>query len=424
MNRTTNRREFLGRAGLGSAGLLAGASGLLLLRAALAQANSEKRFIFVFASGGWDTTRVFAPEFDNGNVDMELGAERASVGGISFVDHPDRPSVRAFMEANHHRALVINGILVRSIAHEICTMLSLTGGSSGLDPDWPAILASNASTSFTLPHLVVGGPSFPGPLITSVARTGASGQLEALLSGDVLEWNDQFVARTSTPFDNAVDRFLRARVAGRAQSTHSPVDQALARQYADAAQAAAGLKDYRYVMDFTGGTELPDQAAVAINALSQDLCRCVTIGHAGSQGLGWDSHADNDATQTLNFEDLFSGLSALMALLDSGSAVLADNTIVVVMSEMGRTPQLNLTHGKDHWPYTSMLLLGKGLSTDRVIGAYDTNFSGSPLDLSTGETGGDSILMPEAIGAALLELAGIDPAEWVTGTAPLSGMLA
>lgn len=425
-----DRRTFLHAS---AAGLTLGSTGLALPRRARAAAPSadDLRFVFVFASGGWDTTRVFAPEFDNGGVDMEPEAERATSGNITWVDHPSRPAVRAFMEANHHRLLVVNGVLVRSIAHEICTMLALTGGSSGLDPDWAALLASALSDRFTLPHLVIGGPSFPGELVADVARTGSAGQLEALLSGDILAWNDRYVGTPSTPWQNTIDRYVARRAAGREQSSHSPVDQALAREYAAATRAAMGLKGYRYVMDFTGGAELGTQAVVAADALALGLCRCVTLGHAGEQGLGWDSHADNDATQAANFEGLFGGLAELMALLDqtpavgglAGTGSLADQTVVVVMSEMGRTPQLNLTNGKDHWPYTSVMLLGPGLSTDRVIGGYDGGFAGQTVDLASGEAGGDSIIMAEAVGAGLLQLAGIDPAAHVTGTAPLAGML-
>ena len=111
------RRTFLG-ASLGSGAALA--SGLSLPRRAHAASAADLKFVFVFNSGGWDPTRVFAPEFGNRNVDMEPGAERGTAGGLAFVDHPDRPSVRAFFEA-HHDLLVVNGVQVRSIAHEICT---------------------------------------------------------------------------------------------------------------------------------------------------------------------------------------------------------------------------------------------------------------------------------------------------------------
>ena len=40
-------------------------------RAALAATASDTKFVFVFAPGGWDTTRVFADEFANPDVDLE-----------------------------------------------------------------------------------------------------------------------------------------------------------------------------------------------------------------------------------------------------------------------------------------------------------------------------------------------------------------
>ena len=41
---------------------------------------NDRKFVFVFAPGGWDTTRVFADGLDNPNVDMEALANRQSVG--------------------------------------------------------------------------------------------------------------------------------------------------------------------------------------------------------------------------------------------------------------------------------------------------------------------------------------------------------
>lgn len=419
-----NRRSFLG----GSALAMALPSLLLARRGKAAPADGDLRFVFVFASGGWDTTRVFAPVFDNPDVDMEGAAQPASEGGISWVDHPNRPRVSAFMRGNAHRMVVVNGILVRAIAHDICTMLALTGGSSGLDPDWATILANAAAERFTLPHLVVGGPNFSGDMVTSVARTGSASQLAALLSGDILERNDRYIGSPSAPVESAVDRFVRRRAVARASGSHSPVDQALANTFASATDAAQGLKDYQYIMDFSAGTSLADQARVAVDALRLGLCRSVTLGFEGGGGLGWDSHADNDATQGPLFESLFTGLGELMGLLDTTAAedggILAERTVVVVMSEMARTPQLNATLGKDHWPYTSMMLMGPGLAHGRVLGGYDGGFGGAPVDLASGDLyEGGSLISAEAVGAALLELAGIDPGDWVSGTEPLRGML-
>ena len=167
-----------------------------------------------------------------------------------------------------------------------------------------------------------------------------------------------------------------------------------------------------------------------MDALSTGLSRCVSMGYPGFSGggLGWDTHADNDDTQSTLFEGLFTGLAQLMQLLHStpgsSATTLAEETIVVVQSEMGRTPQLNATNGKDHWPYTSLMMLGPGLTTDRVIGGFDDGYVGELVDLDTAETTGSGrTLSAEALGAALLHMADIDPAEHIAGADPLLGIL-
>lgn len=419
-----DRRTFLGTAALATAGLG------LPVRRARAASGGDLKFVFVFNSGGWDPTRVFAPEFSNRNVDMEATAARATAGGISYVDHPDRPSVRAFMDQHHSNLLVVNGVQVRSIAHEICTMIALTGDTSGFAPDWATVLAHSAGDRYTLPHLVLGGPSLTGELGTAVARTGANGQLEGLLSSGILDQSDAEVQlRLSRPAEDIVDRYLQRRASARAAASRSAVDAGLSASYEDALNKALGLKDYRYIMDFSGGQGFGGQAEVAVDALAYGLSRCVSIGFPGAgAGLGWDTHANNDDDQSALFEALFAGLSQLVALLETTpgetEATLADETVLVVLSEMGRTPLLNPTLGKDHWPYTSVMMMGPGITTDRVVGGFDDNYYGLEMDLGSAEAqAGGRILSIEAVGAALLELADLDPAEWVSGADPISGIL-
>ena len=79
-----HRRQFLSGAGAALAALG------LPLTARAATSPTDRKFIFVFNPGGWDPTRVFAPEFGNPNVSMEAAAARAVVRGIPIVDHPAR----------------------------------------------------------------------------------------------------------------------------------------------------------------------------------------------------------------------------------------------------------------------------------------------------------------------------------------------
>ncbi len=409
-------------------GLTAAATAALTLpRRARAATAANRKFIFVYAQGGWDPTRVFADGFDHDGVDMELSAERASAGGIAYVDHADRPSVRAFFEAHHARAVVLNGVMVRSIAHEICTMISMTGTSSGVAPDWPAVIASRQGASLILPHLVLGGPSFPGDLGVGVARTGSNGQLEALLSGESLELNDLVLRALRRPSQQRVDQFVAGRAAARAGAAHNAAEARLTGDFQSAVEHMQALKDLQYEMDFSTSGDLESQLPVAIDALTRGVSRCVTL--SGGTAGTWDTHAANDDLQSPLWESLFAGLLQLQARLEAtegdDGGTLADQTTVVVLSEMGRTPALNGFSGKDHWPFTSVLLFGDGLAGDRTVGSWDENWYGRPVDPASAEVDeAGQTLSAEAVGATLLALADIDPGAYVSGVEPLTGVLA
>jgi hypothetical protein len=416
-----NRRQFLGSA------LAAGALGAYPSAARASVSATDLKFVFVFAQGGWDPTRVFAAEFDNPNVDLEPDADRATAGGLTYVDHGSRPSVRAFMDAYGDRSLFMNGVLIRSIAHEICTMIMMTGTTSGLVPDWPAILAGDEQARFTLPHLVMSGPSYPGDLGTAVARTGTGGQLEGLLSGRILQQADVPTSMMPRPQLDMIDRYVASRAAARVAGATSPHEASLLGAYQRAVGAATHLKDFQYAIDFAQVDGLARQAPTVVDVLRERLSRCITLGYGGG---AWDTHVNNDADQAPLWEGMFQGLNAIMQALQqapgtAGGTSLADETVLVVMSEMARTPMLNGFGGKDHWPYGSVMITGPAITGGRVIGGYDENYMGLPVDPASGEVyDGGAILSAESVGATLLQMAGIDPAEHMAAANPIVGALA
>lgn len=415
-------------------GLLTSAAGLAALaalglpRRALASVPADRSFVFVFAQGGWDITRVFAPVYDNAGVDVEPDGEPATAGGIRYVDHATRPSVRQFFERHHARALVLNGLMVPSVNHETCTRLVLTGGSREGSADWGAHIGHAARGRTTLPHLVFGGPSFPGPLAESVVRTGSTGQLDALITGDVVRASALPASMPSPAAEAVVDRFLQRRAGARRLAARTDAERVLLDAWASSVDRARTLKELRYVTEFSAPEDLGLQAEVAAEVLSTGLSRSVALVDLGAGGLGWDTHTDNDTNQAANFEGLFAGLGRLMDALDNTpgrvEATLADETIVVVVSEMGRTPKLNGARGKDHWPTTSALLLGPGLTTDRVVGGFDDGFYGRTVDTGSGElSAGGLQVEPRMLGATLLQLAGVDPADVLPDVPVLDGLL-
>lgn len=422
-----SRRDLIRALGVSMAAAALPAAGLL--GAPLAHATGTgKRFLFVFNPGGWDPTRVFEPSFGRPGVSMEPAAEPWSIGGLTLVDHPERPSVRAFFQSHAQRSLVLSGMLVRSIAHEICTEIALTGSTGGAGSDWATRIAASSADDYTLPSLVLSGPSFPGDQVSATARTGVAGQLQSLIDGRALERSDQPVSGLSRTEQGVVDRYLRRRAHGRALVDGGALDRSLSEDIARGHDKLADLQELRYTLRFDTGPSFEEQSRVAVDALAAGVSRCVSIAFSGAQQtLGWDTHANNDPQQSELWEGLFGGLSQLMGLLAStpgpSGGALAEETIVVVLSEMGRTPALNNLDGKDHWPYTSALLLGDGLTGGRVVGGYDDLYYGRPVDPGTGELGGSRVLSAESLGATLLMLAGLDPGEHLPGVPPLHGVL-
>jgi hypothetical protein len=85
----------------------------------------------------------------------------------------------------------------------------------------------------------------------------------------------------------------------------------------------------------------------------------------------WDTHTRNFEILRENklpgFDQTF---SALMEDLDGRG--LLDETLVVVMSEMGRTPKINGNGGRDHWTHCySVLFAGAGIRGGTLYGESD-----------------------------------------------------
>ena len=96
----------------------------------------------------------------------------------------------------------------------------------------------------------------------------------------------------------------------------------------------------------------------------------------------WDAHgrapfgtwADYERTLLPAFDR---GVAALLDFLQARD--LLDSTLLVATPEMGRTPRINESGGRDHWPGVwSALLAGGGLPGGQVVGASDD--AGQPRD--------------------------------------------
>jgi hypothetical protein len=264
-----------------------------------------------------------------------------------------------------------------------------------------------------VPYLVLGKNARSGPLASITGRAGTTNQAAALVTRDAA-YPDPGGSVPRVGFEptaletEAVQRYLTASaerlraVRGRTGSNARRV-----RELVESLDRARLFRDF--AKDGFGGREYtPDlavQIPVGVDALEGGLSGAIMM----ESGDDWDTH-QNNARQSQLFDDAFDGLTQLVGELETRA--MLDDTLVVVLSEMGRTPRLNAGLGKDHWPVTSALLIGAGVQGGRAYGASNAELNAESIDFATGRAaaGGKQLQTPNLL-AGVLELLGLDPAD-------------
>lgn len=119
---------------------------------------------------------------------------------------------------------------------------------------------------------------------------------------------------------------------------------------------------------------------------------------AGLQDFGWDTHEHNFSILKRYLPHVDQVYSSLMEDLDRTG--LLDETLVVLTSDFGRTPNVNAMAGRDHWMHCySTVLAGAGIRGGTVFGASDKQ-AAWPVD---------GPVRPADVCATVYECLGIDP---------------
>jgi hypothetical protein len=148
----------------------------------------------------------------------------------------------------------------------------------------------------------------------------------------------------------------------------------------------------------------------ALWLIEHDLC-CGVVLDLGL--LGWDTHIRNEAKQgemNGNFARFFDGYLAALHERKNRHGVLAQRTVTIVGSDLGRFPRQNDMLGKDHLPQTSFLFAGPGLRPGKSFGRTGRRMEGLPIAYGTGDPAeAGRVPLLDDVGATLLHLAGLDP---------------
>jgi hypothetical protein len=424
--------------------LLAAAATLGAPRFALGAGTGRKPLIVVFAEGGWDVTYCLDPKLscsapDGGpctiegpEVDEVLqdADDREAVqhfGAIPVVvNGAKRPAVQAFFERWSGRCHVVNGVWTGSIAHDPCRTRILTGTADGRRPDVATISGYLGGNDLPLGSVDLSGWSMAGPLASSTGRIGFHSQIAALVRDDA-----QFRAPPAVglqyplfhpdPSDEAsIDAFVRSRadaLRSRFSDGGGDNDRAIDDLFAslDRGQRFRG-KAQETLSSLQIGVEanLRDQLGMAVELISNGTCHSVTVDTREE----WDTHTGN-VSQHGAYNRTFIGLDALAQDLEQRG--LLDRVVVAVLSEMTRTPLRNQAGGKDHWGHTSALLFG-AVRGGAVSGSTSHLLESLPMDLATGAPDPSGALCKyDNLCAGILELVGVDPAEWLPAVVPFRG---
>lgn len=400
------RRGLLGG---GAAALLTGALGVRTSR-------PRRNLILVFAEGGWDTCYSLDPKLDvpaivSPQVDATPHPDDVDqvewFGELPIVVNPiRRPAIGDLFAAYGHRCTLVNGAWSGAVGHPLARSRLLTGTESGRNPDLTVIYGTEAGADLPMGAFSFSRWQHRGTHAAATCRTGSSDQLDVLLSGSDGGTADPLAELRRSRIQRFRDRF------GDGGVSDARLDAAL-----EAADRAERLRQTARTagLGLASQPTLADSAPQAVALLRAGATCSILLAQEG-----FDTHGDTARQDSLQ-QDLFAGILALAAGLDE--AGLLDDTLVVVASEMTRTPVLNSMRGKDHWPYLSLLFLGGGAPAGRLLGGTDDRMEGLPVDLATGERW-DRGVVPryDQILAGVLRHLGVDPQPWWPGVTPWGGL--
>lgn len=113
------------------------------------------------------------------------------------------------------------------------------------------------------------------------------------------------------------------------------------------------------------------QHCLLARRLLQSGTTCVKVTH-----FDWDAHQDNFYWHQIRCAEFDRTL--VMLLDDLSERGMLEHTLVVIVGEMGRTPQTNNLGGRDHWGSAwSMAMAGCGVKPGVVYGS--TNDTGTEV---------------------------------------------
>ena len=364
-------------------------------------------FYVVFnASGGWDTTYLMDPKGVNGINRLFKEGDILTTGAHKFA--PIKEHAKGGMPNEEFYAefgtelLTFNGLDYSVNNHSPGARYMATGKLDSLAyPTFAALVAACRGPDCPLAFLTFGNYSATGNLI-AMSRVPYLPSLKKIANADAVEGNERSPYHDRFALDR-IEQTLREENAARAGDARLPrAERGENMLYAAQANSKALQRVGQYIPSQVPKERMAQQAEIALASFKAGVCVSanLTIGQ-------FDSHANNDPDQMKLIPEFLAGIAYLIRR--AGELKIRDRLVVVVQSEMGRTPTYNTGNGKDHWSVGSAFFLGRRITGNRVLGATDEKQFAVPLDpraLKLDKEKGVRV-RPEHVHQALRELAGI-----------------
>ena len=403
------RRDFLKRCSLAGLGFAAPIGLQHLANGGEPESKGyDGPYYVVFnASGGWDTTYLMDPKGVGGINRLYREGDILTAGAHRFA--PIAKHIKQGMSnedffARYGKELrVLNGLDLSVNNHTPCARYMATGKLDSLAyPTFPALVAACHGATAPLAFLTFGNYSATGNLVP-MSRVPYLQSLNLLSKADYVHGID--VHPYHDPFvSDRIERTLEKQVEQRVSTTRLPrVERSQSMLYAAQVNSKALQRVVPFIPKEPAKDRVPQQADIALAGFKAGVCVAANL------SIGqFDSHNNNDDDQIKLLPEFLAGIDYLMRKAEE--LKIREKLVVIIQSEMGRTPNYNNGNGKDHWSINSIMFLGKGITGNRVIGATDEEQRLVPINaqtLAVDKKQGIRV-RPEHIHHALREFAGIE----------------
>ncbi|PRP98093.1 hypothetical protein ENSA5_30780 [Enhygromyxa salina] len=418
-----HRRDFLKLAGLAGLSVIPSSS------AATGEPGASPAYegtfwIFVNAAGGWDPTSLCDPkgranEMEPDPMNMYFTGDILSAGNINYAPLGYNDT---FFQKYYQDLLVINGIDMQTNGHESGSRHTWSGRLVEGFPSLAALIAANAGPGLPMSYLSFGGYDLTAGLVART-RSGNLAVLDRIAYPDRLDPNNASDRFHSLRATELIQQARDGRRATRELEATLPREQLAMSQMFTATDGANELELLQqYLPTPLAQDALRRQAQLALAAYRAGIAISANLNLGG-----FDTHGNHDGAHIPRLAMLLAGVDAIWQ--EAEAQEVADNIIVLVGSDFGRSPGYNASKGKDHWSVTSMMLMGKGISGNRVIGGSTDRHQPLTVDPDSTSLSEDGIrIEPQHVHYELRKLAGIHEGELaamfpLSPAQPLRGLL-